>query len=636
MKRVLIAAILFLAALPSAHADGERIISFLSDITVHEDATLTVREAIRVRAEGEQIRHGIYRDFPTLYQGKYGTRIAVAFQILEVLRDGKREGYHTEGLGNGIRLYIGQKEVLLEPGEYTYTLTYRTDRQLGFFDDHDELYWNVTGNGWIFPINRAEATVRLPTGIPRDRITTDGYTGPEGAQGKAFRALVRSDRTARFETTEPLSPQEGMTIVTGWPKGFVAAPTQKEKIQYLLRDNRAGLIGLAGLLLVLFYYLFIWVLVGRDPVPGTIIPLFEAPDRLSPAAVRYIYKMGYDHKAFAAALIDMAVKKQVRIEEESHYTLHRLDGEGEPLTADEAKVHHQLLDSRKSLDLVSSNHATVAAAIQALKRSLRNAYEKTYFVTNSGYFISAVALTFAVLIVSVSALPGPAKITATFISIWLSGWSVAVFFLLRQVRDRWREFSNGRGLLSRGASLFGALFMTAFAVPFVVGEIAGIVVFMTQASVWLGGILLGLVILNLLFHHLLKAPTRAGRKVLDRIEGFKMYLGVAEKDRLNALTPPKKTPEVFEKFLPYALALDVEQEWSEQFAEVLAQSSREGTSYSPIWYTGAFAAGSFASMIGSSLSGAIASSSTAPGSSSGGGGGGSSGGGGGGGGGGGW
>ncbi len=93
---------------------------------------------------------------------------------------------------------------------------------------------------------------------------------------------------------------------------------------------------------------------------------------------------------------------------------------------------------------------------------------------------------------------------------------------------------------------------------------------------------------------------------MDQVEGFKMYLSVAEKERLELLHPPDKTPELFEKYLPYAFALDVENEWSEQFAEVLAQAAKTGQSYAPTWYDGnswnsrnfsGFAAG-----LGSSLS----------------------------------
>jgi uncharacterized membrane protein len=186
----------------------------------------------------------------------------------------------------------------------------------------------------------------------------------------------------------------------------------------------------------------------------------------------------------------------------------------------------------------------------------------------------------------------------------------------------------------------GALGITLFALPFFVGEIAGAYLLTTAVSIPAAVTLAAMGFVNALFYHLLKAPTLSGRKIMDQIEGFKLYLSVAEKDRLNLLNPPEKTPALFEKYLPYALALNVENAWSEQFAEVLAQAGTEAQPYSPTWYSGSSwdssRTSSFSDSLGSSFAGAISSSSTAPGSSSGSGGGGSSGGGGGGGGGSGW
>lgn len=130
----------------------ERILSFDSDIVVHPDASMTIIETIRVRAADKRIKRGIYRDFPTDYKDRLGNRYRVDFQILSVRKDGQPEPFHTKRRKNGIRTYIGAENVLLRPGEYTYSLTYRTTRQLGFFDNHDELYWNVTGNDWAFPL----------------------------------------------------------------------------------------------------------------------------------------------------------------------------------------------------------------------------------------------------------------------------------------------------------------------------------------------------------------------------------------------------------------------------------------------------------------------------------------------------
>ena len=142
------------------------------------------------------------------------------------------------------------------------------------------------------------------------------------------------------------------------------------------------------------------------------------------------------------------------------------------------------------------------------------------------------------------------------------------------------------------------------------------------------------------FAIVLKRPTLRGRKLLDEMLGFKDYLEVAEKDELNLRNPPEKTPSLFEAYLPFALALGVDQEWSEKFSAVLAAvRGPDGRDYRPAWYHGSWNSSSLASSttgMSKGLSSAISSSVSPPGSSSGGGGGGSSGGGGGGGGGGGW
>jgi len=135
------------------------------------------------------------------------------------------------------------------------------------------------------------------------------------------------------------------------------------------------------------------------------------------------------------------------------------------------------------------------------------------------------------------------------------------------------------------------------------------------------------------------APTKEGRAVLDHIAGFKQYLSITERERLDRMTPPADTPELFEKYLPYAIALGVENRWADRFQSVLAAAAAQGQQGFG-WYAGLSSPWNnptgFADSVGSSLANTVSSASTAPGSSSGSGGGGSSGGGGGGGGGGGW
>jgi uncharacterized membrane protein YgcG len=344
--------------------------------------------------------------------------------------------------------------------------------------------------------------------------------------------------------------------------------------------------------------------------------------------------MGYDDKAFAAAVVDMAVKGAVLIQEDGgDYTLVPRDATKGALSRDEQFVTAQLFPRGGSVKLENENHTIIKGAIDALKKNLKMELEKIYFVTNSGYLGPGIAIT--LLGVAFVVLTAPVKPVAAFGSVWLTIWTVACYFLAVTVYKKWQAVRGGALM-----KLLGALGTTLFALPFFVGEIFGVVMLSWAVSIPAAATLAAMAFLNALFYHLLKAPTLSGRKIMDQIEGFKLYLSVAEKDRFNLLNPPEKTPALFEKYLPYALALDVENAWSEQFAEVLAQAGTETQPYSPTWYSGSswdnFHTSRFTDSLGSSFAGAISSSSSPPGSSSGSGGGGSSGGGGGGGGGSGW
>jgi uncharacterized membrane protein YgcG len=350
--------------------------------------------------------------------------------------------------------------------------------------------------------------------------------------------------------------------------------------------------------------------------------------------VRFVNRMGFDDKAFAASVVDMAVKGAVRIEESGgDYTLVRRDTPIGALPRGEQLMAAQLFPRGGSIKLENKNHAKIRGAIDALQKNLKMELEKIYFVTNSGYLGPGIAITLLGLVLVV--LTAPVLPMAAFGSVWLTIWTVACYFLAVTVYEKWRA-ARGGGL----GKLLGALVTNFFALPFFVGEIFGVVMLSWAISIPAAVTLAAMVFLNVLFYHLLKAPTLSGRKIMDQIEGFKLYLSVAEQERLNLLNPPERTPALFERYLPYALALDVENAWSEQFAEVLAKAGTETQPYSPVWYSGSswdsFHTSSFADSLGSSFSGAISSSSTAPGSSSGSSGGGSSGGGGGGGGGSGW
>ena len=622
---------------PAALAQ-ERLLRFESDITVNADASLTVTETIAIQAEGVEFRRGIVRDFPTKYEDRYGNTVIVAFDVERVLRDGQLENFRLESLRNGVRVRIGNANAFLERGSHTYSISYRTTRQLAFFEDFDELYWNVTGNGWDLPIDEVEARVQLPGGARVVRQAA--YTGPQGSRGQDFVSFERGG-VWTFRTTRGLGPREGLTIALAWPKGIVAEPTAAEQARWFLADNAGTGVALAGTLLVFAYYVIAWRRFGRDPEQGTIIPRFEPPPGLSPAATRFIRLMGFDQQGFSAALINMAVKGYLVIESEddSYRLVKQPDGDPKALSRGERQVAHALLrDSSILLD--NENHKVLGRSVKRLRRNLRLEFEKACFERNTMLFVLGLGL--SVLLVFAATAAGADGSLLPRAVIMALGSALIVYLALHfLVGDDDPTFRARPFKVPASRVVVGTLQVLIFAVV-MAGNTAGAAAFNVFANplqslcfALLGG-------LNVVFFFLLKRPTLAGRKIMDEIEGFRMYLGTAEEHRLNLLNPPERTPQLFERYLPYALALDLENEWTEKFAGVLARASLApgDGAYRPRWYRGrhwdSSETSSFTRNLSRSLTAAVASSTTAPGSSSGSGGGGFSGGGGGGGGGGGW
>jgi uncharacterized membrane protein YgcG len=614
----------------------EVINTYHSDIRVLENSDMLVKETIEVKSEQNKIKRGIYRDFPLNYKDHLGNHYKVGFEIIEVRRNGNLENYHTKDTSKGIRIYIGNKNITISKGIHKYEITYKTNRQLGYFDEYDELYWNVTGNEWDFPIMQASASVTLPKDIHANDITLTGFTGPYGSEAKNFISNINHEGVSNFQTTEILQRHQGLSIVVNWPKGFVTEPDIKQKLLFLLKDNIGVYIGVIGLLLIIIYYLYVWSRVGKDPVEGIIFPHYEPPDGYSPASMRFIKSMGYDKTCFAAALVNLAVKRHITITEddEGEYSLLKEEGSEKELAAGEKKLLNKLFKTSDILVLKQSNHSTISAAVDAHQDSLEKDYEKTYFITNSAHFYFGLAITFIVLIVSIiSQLKLESAAPVLFMMVWLSIWSLAVCGLLANAWHAWQRAKSGLGF----ASAIGA---TVFAIPFLFFEVMVFIMLAKESSWSFPIMIVAAALINWLFYELLKAPTLAGRELFDKIEGFRRYIDVAEKHDLEYKYSGGKTPELFERILPFAIALEIEQSWGEQFEDVLSQATTADSNYSPGWYHGSnwhsHNISHFTSSLGNSLTNAVTSSSTAPGSSSGSGGGGFSGGGGGGGGGGGW
>jgi hypothetical protein len=555
--------------LPLATIADERILEFSSDVVVHEDASIVVTETIRVRAEGNRIRRGIYRDLPTNYRDKLRNEYELSIEPLAVLRNDSREPFHVKDTGRGIRVYFGSADRHIPAGVHTYTFRYRAARMLGFFENHDELYWNVTGFDWAFPIDTAAASVGFAFDVASSDITHTAYTGPLGARGRDFTSRVDAGSKVRFESSLSLSAAHGLTIVVGWPKGLVTEPTGTQRLGWLLRDNRNLLVAVAGLVSLLCYYIPVWMHYGKDPDEGVILTRYEPPDGFSPASLRYVRQMYYDDKVMTAAVVNLAVKGYLTISQygDDHKLTRVAPGLGAPpLAAGEKELYAALFSGGDTVNLDSKYDKRMGEAREAHKQSLAGDYKRHYFQTNGFMNIPAIGLVMITTFIALNIGAGPT--------------------------------------------------------PFVIATV--IAMFLVMAF----------------FAIIMKRPTLRGRELLDGMKGFEDYLDVAEKEEMNLRNPPDKTPELFEKYLPFALALGVDQHWADKFVKVLARAgSEEGRQYRPGWYNGHWNTNNLSqttSQLSSGLNSALASSVSPPGSSSGGGGGGSSGGGGGGGGGGGW
>lgn len=566
-----------LLTLPRPAASAEQIRRYHVEVEILESGDLLITEDITVIAERANIRKGIYRDFPTRYKDRWGNNVVVGFEVLEVLRDGQPEPWFTENLSNGVRVNTGDDRFLPEfPRAYRFTLRYRTDNQIGFFADHDELYWNAIGTGWAFSIAEARVEASLPVPVAADQLSAEGYTGIQGSKAQNLEARVVAPGRAQWRITRPLAAGEGLTIVLSFPKGVLVEPSPAMKLLRWFRDNLGMLLLLALLVPWLAYLMASWWRIGRDPRRGVIFPRYEIPRGMPPGALRMMRRgLRFDPLCLTADILHCAVAGYYRIAvEDRRWRKDRwsLIRDAQMPVPDAGSLAGRLV---KEIFPTGAGTLTVDTEAESQKRlrlartvdagSNKALLEGTFYASNGGHIVKAVLGYIAIVVVAMVSTAAD------------SGQPFAVAIL-------------GLGILP----LVGYIF-------------------------------------------LIGAPTAAGRQLLDEIDGLVLYLSVAEADDLERLAGPDKQPvldgERFEQLLPYAVALEVADAWTARFAQAVGQDAAEQFLSRRTWYAGAHSHGlnQLTESLSSSFSSSIASSSAPPGSSSGSGGGGSSGGGGGGG-----
>lgn len=616
---------------PAAGID--EILSYASDVTVNRDSTLLVRETVRLYATRALAESGIYRDFATRYSDRFGNPYFVHIEVDSLELDGDPIDFYLRKLANGVRIYLGAGATTIPPGEHTYELTYTVDRALGLFFDHDELYWDATGNGWALPIQAASASVHLPGGIAQEAILMDAYTGRPGSAQTGYTASADRQGNITFRTTRPLEPYESLTIVVRWPKGFVRPPTDEQKQRYFLEENRPSLIGLLGIVAVLICYLIAWTLAGRDPNRGEIAPRAEPPKGFSPAALRYAWRAAFDQKALVADLIDLAIKGRFAILEDATgaFILGRAvpsprpgrsgrsagDRRTRTVTRDEKLVLERIFSGEDTIRLDLARRARVGSAIEALHQRLRSKMERVYLAANSRYLGLGLLISIATVVRSGWAVQGSQRVALLWGAMGVLPGGLACMILGTSALAAWKNaLSNPHyaPAARKRATLTSLVF-----IGLLVGEFAGLVLVGWASTPLTAILLLILVAINCIAHVLLKGPARSGRALMNQIEGLRSFLTATEETRREAPSLLKSPPEVFERVLPYAIAFNLEKIWSEKFAAIVPKTARTGTSaYSPSWYSGPswdpVAVSTFATSLSGFFSSAISSSLRAPGS----------------------
>jgi len=480
------------------------------------------------------------------------------------------------------RIRIGDPDVFVR-GRQVYVIQYRVDGGLGFLEDYDELYWNATGNEWPVPIDKAISTVTLPEAVAERDLKLRCFTGPVGSKAENCTIQVVDSRTVRYEA-QGFGKGEGLTIVAGFPKGLVAQPLALQKAARLWRIyGKYAAIPLLTLLILLT----LWRVWGRDPwTKRSIMPQWNPPEDLGPAEVGVLFDERADLRDISATIIDLAVRGYLKIR--------RLEATG-----------------GKLVGAIFSLFTTVSGLVSA-GLSL---FWMMGFASAGGGLLTAFGLPFL------------------FIGLW-----VALGPWLRRLLGREAPFqfehadyelirlkSGSQGLRPYEGQLLDALFggeqtrklsqlENKFYVhlPTLKRALYSAVLekgyFMrspdTVRRVYygLGGVLAigGLVLMGFLgvldpffgaslalsglivlgFAPLMPQKTPQGVKVAQEILGLREYLSRAEKHRLEVLNAPERSPEAFEKLLPYAIALGVAQAWAEQFQDIYTTP--------PSWYEGSF------------------------------------------------
>lgn len=484
-----------------ASAGAWEIADFDVRVTVHDDATATVQETILADFTGES-KHGIFRDIPIHYEDRAGQHFRLRLRLQEVTDAvGHPWPYRLESAGRYQRIRIGDPDTTLT-GRQVYRITYEVQRgAVRFFPDHDECYWNLTGNEWQVPMHRVRAVIELPPAAQDVRAIA--YLGAYGSRGQLQPQQQGADVV--FEPSGPLAPYEGLTATVSWAKGAVHPPSAMQVLGWWVEDNWCYGIPV----LVFFGMLWLWAAKGRDPRPNrTEVVEYAPPEGLTPAEAGTLLDQEVDLRDITGTLIDLAVRGYVKItpvtastlgiKRVSDYQLERL----KPLTGDETLKSHE----RTILRGIFGASGTT--------KSLSDLNEEFYTHL-------------------------PEIRDGLYSTLVLGGYLDADPHKVRR-----RYFVIGVVLLVVGVNITGQL--------------------ASHSTIGIGPVVAAILssVIIIAFSYVMPRRTLKGARATDKIAGFLEFMRRADKDRLARAGTD---PTLFERGLPYALVFGITSQWARAF-----------------------------------------------------------------------
>ncbi len=620
MRRLFV--ILLIAIFPVVLlSQEERIYTHHSDIVVDTTGIIRVSEKIRIYANGDLFKRGITRALPITRKDVDGNNIKIDYTILNVYKNGEKESYFTDREGGDLVIYVGNKNKMLSPGYYDYEIIYESAGQIGFFDEFDELGWNVNGES-----DRTVDLVSCEVHLPHNAtiISHRCYTG-------VFGSTSESDCTSESDTdnvfsasTINLQPNEMMTIYVGFEKGIVHQPLVKETAlsRFLLWLDKMGLwfINLIIIVPLYFYYIATWRKHGKDYPQPIAIPQFTPPNDMSPASVGMIHDEVFDFSLISTSIINLAVKGFLRIEEVERkgvfsfgakdYKLIKLKEVESNLPSEEAIILNQLFAKSNEITLGSKYNSNVQTMMLSYQKDLQIQHKKTLKEGQNLKFKILpwfVLILYLILLIYFGSKVSP-DLFLTFAAFSIPTYVVVtlVLAIIALIRKRKQEYLNAISVSL--AIIVGVIGVFYNSPNHLLTE--------TAVAIFIGAIFV--IIGHLLYLYLIVRPGKEKLKMQADIEGLKMYISLAEEKQMQYFNPPKVTPDVFERLLPYAIALKTEKVWGDKFEKTLLQSMQSVDSYAPIWYYGtAMRPRSFSNNLRQSLTSNIQQSATSPKSSGG-------------------